>query len=119
MQKQSTFNTCEYAHHFYDISEVAMRLETKRKFCFCGGAILRFKDRQAQITVYTETGPIRMEHLESRCRKCKKGYFYGYTSESAEDDQEKPEKMHVTKQHMKMYEEDCLEAEVFLFMNIK
>ena len=77
---------------FYYFLEVAMRLETKRKFCLCGGVILRYKDRLAQITVYTETGPIMMEHLESRCRKCSRGYFYGYASESGGDDQEKAEK---------------------------
>ena len=84
---------------FYYFLEVAMRLETKRKFCLCGGVILRYKDRLAQITVYTETGPIMLEHLESRCRKCNK--CYGYASESGEDDQEKAEKgIHTTKHHM-------------------
>ena len=45
--------------------------------------------------------------------------FYGYASESGGDDQEKAEKgIYATKQYMKVYEEDCLEAEVNFFIHI-
>lgn len=86
-----------------------MRLQSKRKFCSCGGAILRYKERFSQVTIYTETGPIMVEHLECRCKECNKGFFYGYTSDSSSEDQECKS---TSKRNFKIYDEDCLEAEV-------
>ena len=88
-----------------------MRLQTKRKWCVCGGVLGQHKDRSSKVTIYTESGPILVEHLECRCRTCSKGYFYGYTSDCSGDDQEKAE-MNDRKRQFKYYEEDCLEAEV-------
>ena len=83
-----------------------MRLKTKRKFCSCGGTIAHI-GRSSQITIYTQHGPIEAEHLESRCRKCRKGYYFGYTSEADVDHTDDK-----SRKFFKYYEEDCLEAEV-------
>ena len=83
-----------------------MRLKTKRKFCSCGGTIAHI-GRSAKITIYTQQGPVEAEHLESRCRKCRKGYYFGYTSEADVDHTDDE-----SKKFFKYYEEDCLEAEV-------
>ena len=53
-----------------------------------------------------------IEHLESRCKDCSKGYFYGYTSDTSVDDQLNTVN---SKKHCKLYEEDCLEAEVDIY----
>ena len=90
-----------------------MRLQTKRKFCSCGGAIVQYRDRYSEVTIYTQTGPIMVEHLECRCRVCNKGYFYGYSSDSSGEDHERAEhSVNYRKRHIKVYEEDCLEAVV-------
>ena len=94
---------------FYFQILVDMRLQTKRRFCSCGGVICLYKDRVSHVSIYTETGPIMIEHLESRCKDCNKGYFYGYTSDSTMEDQLNTVN---SKKHCKLYEEDCLEAEV-------
>ena len=62
--------------------------------------------------MYTETGPMEVEHLECRCRKCSKGYYFGYASDNQIDDEEEG-----PKRQFKFYEEDCLESEVSMFIN--
>ena len=90
-----------------------MRIQTKRKYCVCGGILGQHRDRASQVTIYTESGPILVEHIESRCKTCNKGYFYGYTSDCTGDDLEKAEEEVLNKKRQfKYYEEDCLEAEV-------
>ena len=85
-----------------------MILKTKRKFCVCGGTIVHV-GRKAHVTIYTETGPMEVEHLECRCRKCSKGFYFGYASDIQIDDEEEG-----PKRQFKFYEEDCLESEVSL-----
>ena len=88
-----------------------MQLQSKRKFCLCGGIIAHFRNRFSSVTIYTETGPISVEHLECRCKKCGKGFYYGYSTDSTEDDDTTKAK---TKRQYKFYEEDCLECEVII-----
>ena len=87
-----------------------MRLKTSRKFCTCGGTIAHYKERYSNVTIYTQTGPIRMDHLESRCKTCNKGWYYGYTSDCSSEDQKGGTVSY--KKQFKIYEEDCLESEV-------
>ena len=82
-----------------------MRLKTRQKFCSCGGMIAQHKNRLSRVTIYTATGPFEAEHLEYRCKQCGKGYFYGYSTDSVDKEDE-------TKQLYKLYDEDCLECEV-------
>ena len=84
-----------------------MRLNTKRKFCSCGGTIA-LVGRSSLVTIYTENGALEAEHLEARCRKCRKGYFFGYSSDSVDQEDGSSKKQY------RHYDEDCLEAEVCL-----
>ena len=84
-----------------------MRLQTRRKFCSCGGTIVHHRDRSSQVTVYTETGPLLVEHLECRGKKCSRGHYYGYATDTVEDQED----ANARKQY-KFYEEDCLESQV-------
>ena len=84
-----------------------MRLQTRRKFCSCGGIIVHHRERSSQVTIYTETGPLSVEHLECRCKTCSRGYFYGYATETLQDE-ENPD----ARKQYKFYEEDCLESKV-------
>ena len=84
-------------------------LKTKRTKCSCGGKVQSFQNRYSSLTVYTEDGPFQCKHLEFRCIKCLRGYYFGYSSDvSVKDDEEK-------KSFKKNYEEDCLEQEVVGF----
>ena len=85
-----------------------MRLQTKRKFCSCGGTIAHYRNRVSSLTIYTETGPLAAEHLECRCKKCNKGYFYGYATDTVVEEEESSN----AKKQYKLYDEDCLECEV-------
>ena len=82
-------------------------LRTKRSMCSCGGDIRHFKDRFATVTVYTRDGPVQCQHLEFRCTRCMKGYYFGYHSDVSDMKSEVSKKI-----FNKMYEEDCLEQEV-------
>ena len=82
-----------------------MRLNTKRKFCSCGGTIA-IVGRSSLVTIYTENGALQAEHLEARCRKCRRGFFYGYSTDSVAQEDES------SKKQFRYYDEDCLEAEV-------
>ena len=75
---------------------------------------MQHSDRFARVTIYTERGPVEAEHLESRCKRCNKGYYYGYVSDTAisEPDNDAHCSNSTAKQHFKFYEEDCLESEV-------
>ena len=91
-----------------------MRLQTRRRFCSCGGTIVHHRERSSKVTIYTETGPISAEHLECRCKSCSRGYFYGYATDTVEDDDEDSS----TRKQYKYYEEDCLESKVSLEVDI-
>ena len=84
-----------------------MRLQTRRKYCSCGGTIVHHRDRSSQVTIYKETGPLLVEHLECRCKKCSRGHYYGYATDTVEDHED----ANARKQY-KFYEEDCLESQV-------
>ena len=91
-----------------------MRLQTSRRFCTCGGTIAHYKERFSNVTIYTQTGPIMMEPLESRCKSCNKGWYYGYTSDISSEDKKGGIVNH--KKQFKIYDEDCLESEVIFFL---
>ena len=59
------------------------------------------------MTIYTETGPLLVEQLECRCKKCSRGHYYGYATDTVEDQED----ANARKQY-KFYEEDCLESQV-------
>ena len=86
-----------------------MHLKSKRKFCSCGGTIAHYRNRVSKVTIYTQTGPVEVEHLECRCKKCDRGYYYGYASDTVAVAGEES----ASKQY-KIYEEDCLESEASL-----
>ena len=83
-------------------------LRTKRSKCSCGGDIRHFKNRFSTVTVYTGDGPVQCTHLEYRCVRCMKGYYFGYFSDVSSENQ--PDECKKT--FNKIYEEDCLEQEV-------
>ena len=76
---------------------------------------MRYKERSSHVTLYTQSGPIKADHVECRCRECSKGYYYGYTCDSSMEEQEMGEKV-ASKKMFKTYEEDCLEAEVLILL---
>ena len=80
-----------------------MHLKSKMRFCSCGGTIGEF-GRISKVTIYTQVGPVAADHVESRCWKCHKGFFYGYSMVSPAEGQ-----LNVLS---KLYDEDCLESEV-------
>ena len=86
-------------------------LKTKRSRCSCGGSVRHYQSRFSTLTVYTEDGPFQCKHLEFRCIKCLRGYYFGYSSDvkgKEDDDLEDSNK----RAFKKLYEEDCLEQEV-------
>ena len=87
-------------------------LKTKRSKCSCGGSVRHYDNRFSLLTVYTEDGPVTCKHLEFRCIKCRRGYYFGYSSDVKDegDTGSGDEK----KIFNKVYEEDCLEQEVYL-----
>jgi len=88
-------------------------LKTKRSRCSCGGSVRHYQSRFSTLTVYTEDGPFQCKHLEFRCIKCLRGYYFGYSSDvkgKEDDDLEDSNK----RAFKKLYEEDCLEKEVLV-----
>ena len=86
-------------------------LKTKRSKCSCGGNVRHFNNnRFSTLTVYTEDGPFKCKHLEFRCIKCARGFYFGYSSEVVENDITEADIP--KKKYNKNYEEDCLEQEV-------
>ena len=59
-------------------------LKTKRSKCSCGGSVRHYDNRFSILTVYTEDGPMTCKHLEFRCIKCRRGYYFGYSSDVKE-----------------------------------
>ena len=84
-------------------------LKTKRSTCSCGGSVRHYDNRSSTITVYTEDGPVMCKHLEFRCVKCRRGYYFGYSSDVMKDSDSGDGKRIFNK----LYEEDCLEQEVW------
>ena len=113
----SLYSKCFF---LFQTSSIAMAvlskepLKTKRSKCSCGGDIRHFKNRFSTVTVYTGDGPVQCKHLEYRCARCMKGYYFGYSSDVSSVNQAEESK----KTFKKIYEEDCLEQEVILFCQI-
>ena len=74
-------------------------IKTKHDSCpHCGGKIVLFERslEKGFITLYTESGPKKVKHLEYRCTEhhCKSGLFHGYS---------------IKKGGSKIYDNDCLQ----------
>lgn len=81
----------------------------------CGGSIVA-RGRSTLVTLYSEDGPLEAEHLESRCRDCSKGFYYGYWTDTVVMDEEGTSN---EKKYFKYYDEDCLESKViFMFCHL-
>ena len=89
-------------------------LKTKRSKCSCGGSVRHYQNRFSTLTVYTEDGPVRCKHLEFRCIKCLRGYYFGYSSDVRGKDVDALEDSN-KRAYKKLYEEDCLEQEVCIY----
>ena len=89
-------------------------LKTKRSKCSCGGSVRHYQNRFSTLTVYTEDGPVQCKHLEFRCIKCLRGYYFGYSSDVRGKDDDALEESS-KRAYKKLYEEDCLEQEVCIY----
>ena len=59
-----------------------MELKSKHNRCDCGGDVVSYCGRASKVTIYTELGPLEAEHIESRCRSCRKGHYFGYSTDT-------------------------------------
>ena len=106
-----------FVSDIYSLGNIAMAvlskepLKTKRSKCSCGGSVRHFQNRFSTLTIYTEDGPVNCKHLEFRCIKCLRGYYFGYSSDVIDKDTSEDKSKRA---YNKVYEEDCLEQEVNL-----